>query len=62
MLIDVAVFSSQFSQNSYGKFSAKRPTQSVYIHEQYLLGTSATPIRNVQIIWTETWTVTKSNI
>lgn len=38
-----------FAQNSYTKFSAKKNTRSVYIHEQYLLNTSATAIRSAQI-------------
>lgn len=33
---------SSFAHNSYGKFSAKKPAKPVYIHEQYLLGTTAT--------------------
>lgn len=31
-----------FAHNSYGKFSAKKPVQPVYSHQQYLLGTTST--------------------
>lgn len=31
-----------FAHNNYGKISAKKTAQPVYIHEQYLLGITAT--------------------
>lgn len=31
-----------FAHNSYGKFSAKKTGQPVYINEQHILGTTAT--------------------